>query len=417
MSNRSEIQLGLSVNIKKGKITTQSDFKRKGYLPLINTEALVGDAKLFANPKEGITCDSTDVLMLWDGERSGLVATGQVGVVGSTFARLRPDPSIDSKYLFYFLQDRYQWLQNNRTGTGVPHVAKDIGRILIIKYPIYTLQQKIAKILSTIDGQIEKTEAIIAKYQAVKQGMLQDLFTRGIDASTGELRPKYEDAPGLYKESVLGMVPREWEVEQVAELIKKNVLDDIQDGNHGEAHPKSSDFVHVGIPFIMASNISDDKIDFANCYKISTKQYRQLRIGFSKAGDILLSHKASIGFVARVPLDIKEVMLTPQVTYYRVLNENILKPDYLEYFFRSSTFQTPLHNLAKQSTRDYIGITMQKSLKVAYPNNTVEQQLISERLMAAYSNHGIERKHLLKLQKIKQGLMSDLLSGKVEVTV
>ncbi len=285
-----------------------------------------------------------------------------------------------------------------------------------ISYPKeYTMQRRIAHILSTCDALIEKTQAAIAKYKAIKQGMMHDLFTRGIDITTGKLRPKHEDAPEMYKKSKLGMVPKEWVVDAITELIKRNILDDIQDGNHGEIHPKSNDFVPIGIPFIMASDISNDRIHFENCHKISFELYQTLRIGFSKAGDILLSHKASIGFVARVPSNIKEIMLTPQVTYYRVLNEELLEPNYLEHYLRSDLFQIPLHNLAKQSTRDYIGITMQKTLDIAYPLAIKEQKAIAGILFAVQKKLKAEQSYMRKLQSIKQGLMADLLSAKKRV--
>ncbi|MBU4010630.1 MAG: restriction endonuclease subunit S, partial [Proteobacteria bacterium] len=79
-------------------------------------------------------------------------------------------------------------------------------------------QRKIARILSTVDAVIEKTEAAIAKYKAIKAGMMRDLFTRGIDLATGKLRPSYEDAPELYKESELGWVPKEWEAVRIDEI-------------------------------------------------------------------------------------------------------------------------------------------------------------------------------------------------------
>ena len=62
-----------------------------------------------------------------------------------------------------------------------------------------------------MDDLIERTEALIAKYRAIKQGLMHDLLTRGVDAS-GRLRPPREEAPGLYRESAVGWVPREWEV-------------------------------------------------------------------------------------------------------------------------------------------------------------------------------------------------------------
>ena len=72
-------------------------------------------------------------------------------------------------------------------------------------------QRKIARILSTVDDLIERTEALIAKHRAIKQGLMHDLLTRGVDAS-GRLRPPREEAPGLYRESAVGWVPMEWEV-------------------------------------------------------------------------------------------------------------------------------------------------------------------------------------------------------------
>ena len=82
---------------------------------------------------------------------------------------------------------------------------------LKLNLPPLPTQRKIARILSTADAVVEKTQAAIAKYKAIKQGMLHDLFTRGIDLATGTQRPAYKDASHLYKPSKLGWIPKEWE--------------------------------------------------------------------------------------------------------------------------------------------------------------------------------------------------------------
>ena len=69
-------------------------------------------------------------------------------------------------------------------------------------------QIKITKILSTVDQAIEQTEALIAKQQRIKTGLMQDLLTRGIDED-GNLRS--EDTHE-FKDSPLGRIPVEWEV-------------------------------------------------------------------------------------------------------------------------------------------------------------------------------------------------------------
>lgn len=86
---------------------------------------------------------------------------------------------------------------------------------LTIDLPSISEQCKIAKILSSADSVIENTQVAIAKYKAIKQGMLNDLFTRGIDIKTGKLRPSYADVPELYKPSALGWIPKEWEVKKM----------------------------------------------------------------------------------------------------------------------------------------------------------------------------------------------------------
>ena len=75
---------------------------------------------------------------------------------------------------------------------------------------------KIAHILSTVDDLIERTEALIAKYRGIKPGLMHDLLTRGVDTS-GRMRPSREEAPGLYRESALGWVPREWDESTLGE--------------------------------------------------------------------------------------------------------------------------------------------------------------------------------------------------------
>ena len=77
----------------------------------------------------------------------------------------------------------------NREGLNYQQI-----RSMCFSFPPLPQQRKIAKILTTVDNLIEKTEQLIAKYQSIKQGMMHDLFTRGIDAK-GKLRPPQSEAP------------------------------------------------------------------------------------------------------------------------------------------------------------------------------------------------------------------------------
>ena len=87
----------------------------------------------------------------------------------------------------------------------------------------------------------------------------------------------------------------------VGDLEKEGCIIAIQDGNHGEKHPTSKDYVSKGVPFLMASNIGHGNVDTVNCKFIPRSLADSLRIGFAQPGDVLLTHKGSIGNVGLVP--------------------------------------------------------------------------------------------------------------------
>lgn len=142
-----------------------------------------------------------------------------------------------------------------------------------------------------------------------------------------------------YKQTEAGVIPEEWKYSTVGELVRDGVLEKPLDGNHGNIHPKSGDFVSFGIPFVMANNIREGRVDLKNCTFIKKEQADSLQKGFSRSGDVLLTHKATIGNTAVVGnIPFEYLMLTPQVTYYRVSNAERLSNLYLCQFFDGSFF-------------------------------------------------------------------------------
>jgi type I restriction enzyme S subunit len=318
----------------------------------------------------------------------------------------------DPEFAYYSILHNIDAIKNLGEGTTFAEISKTALASIALPFPRSKPEQtKIAEILSTVDRAIEQTEALIAKQQRIKTGLMQDLLTRGIDEH-GNLR---SEETHEFKDSPLGRIPVEWEVPTIEELLTRKVLAGVQDGNHGEKHPKSRDLVSEGIPFIMATDISGGFVDTESANKITESQYLGLRIGFARPGDVLLSHKASIGFVALVPNWLTKLMLTPQVTYYRVGDSLTLLPEYLAQFFRSELYQERLKGMAKQSTRDYIGILAQRKLRIAFPKQIAEQKEIAKTLSAADKRVTALRKALGKLRFTKAALMQDLLTGERRV--
>ena len=107
-------------------------------------------------------------------------------------------------WLFYFLQTID--LRQMNEATGVPSLSRDALYKIEVPTPPKPEQTKIVEILSTVDRAIEETEALIAKQQRIKTGLMQDLLTRGIDEH-GNLR---SEQTHRFKDSPLGRIPVEW---------------------------------------------------------------------------------------------------------------------------------------------------------------------------------------------------------------
>jgi type I restriction enzyme S subunit len=194
----------------------------------------------------------------------------------------------------------------------------------------------------------------------------------------------------------------------VEAAIADGLLEPPQDGNHGEKHPKASDYCERGIPFLMAADLANDELDLAHCKFISKELADSLRIGFAKAGDVLLTHKGTIGLFAIVPpLSTEYVMLTPQVTYYRVLPDGPLMHEYLAVIFRSSWFQSQMHAACTGSTRAYLGITAQRRLAILCPPPDRQREVVRMANALTSTRRRIEQR-LSQLGDVAKALVSRL---------
>ena len=132
-------------------------------------------------------------------------------VCGYHLALIRPDTvELDSVYLAKQLSTervaRYFALSaSGSTRYGLPISAIES---VTVPMPPKDEQAKIAEILSTVDSAIERTEALIAKQERIKTGLMQGLLTRGIDKH-GNLR---SESTHQFKDSPLGRIPVEWNV-------------------------------------------------------------------------------------------------------------------------------------------------------------------------------------------------------------
>lgn len=405
MSEWVESPLSQLATFQKGRKVDTSPFDGDGYAPYLGASGLEGGDDGFAATRLAVIAKGTDTLMLWDGERSGLVGYGRQGVVASTVSKLSPSDRVEPKYLYYALSEQFDWIQHRRTGTGVPHVPKDLGRLLKLRYPKQrTIQQRIATILTGIDTAIEKTEALIAKYHQIKAGLMHDLFTRGV-LPNGQLRPPCEQAPELYQETAIGWIPKGWDVKQCADLCSRICV--------GIVIQPTQYYVEDGVPAFRSANVREDGIDPSNFVYISAESNRLLAKSQVKAGDIVSVRTGYPGTSAVIPPEfqgancIDILISTP--------NEKV-RSEYLCDWINSPFGKEQVLRQQGGMAQQHFNVGEMRELLVALPDLN-EQERIRGKIKSVSGKLAIEKALAEKLRAQKSGLMHDLLTGKVPVKV
>lgn len=414
MSEWAESALFLLAAFEKGRKVSTAGFPASGYLPYLGAEAISGgNQNEYAHPNGAVVADEHDVLMLWDGERSGLVGKGRLGVVSSTAARLSPCGSVGSGFLFYALDERFEWIQGRRTGTGIPHVPKDLGRILCVSYPTDRGEQaRIVEILSTVDEAIEQTKRLLAKHQLIKAGLMHDLFTCGLTPHA-RLRPRRDEAPHLYKNSPFGPIPKEWEIHRAESLTAGITKGTTPSGLVEEEQP---DFV----PFIRVQNLSfDGSLAFESDVMFVARAVHVgvLARSIVYPGDVLMNIVGPpLGKVSIVPDSHVEWNINQAIAVFRPRDPGLR--DYVANFLLSAVGQSWLARRAKR-TSGQVNLTLElcRDLPVPMPRDDSERDMIARVLGACDQAIRTERDFLRKLNREKCGLMHDLLTGEVTVPI
>ncbi|NLK15547.1 MAG: restriction endonuclease subunit S [Bacteroidales bacterium] len=316
---------------------------------------------------------------------------------------LRAKQDFNQNYIFYSLVHKNITKYLN-SGTRSKLNRSELEKIEIDFPETKGEEDKIADILSTCDAVIEKTQAAIAKYKLIKQGMLHDLFTRGIDIQTGKLRPRYKDAPELYKESKLGWIPKEWECEMLSSVIE------IISG--GTPSTQIKEYWGGEIPWL-----SVDDFNTGNRYaskaakKITEEGLKNSATNMLLPGMLIISARGTVGVIAQM----KAPMAFNQSCYGLNTVNEYLSNDFLYYyqtfFIRFIGFKSygSVFDVITKSSFDEVFIPINKK--------SDEQRMIVEKLTAIDTNLQSEQSYLEKMQQLKKGLMEDLLSGKKRVKV
>ena len=164
----------------------------------------------------------------------------------------------------------------------------------------------------------------------------------------------------------------DWPKQTVLELQRDGILL-VEDGNHGESRPRPDEFVDRGVAFIRAADIDGGRVLFESASKINERARQRITKGIGAPGDVLLSHKGTVGKVALVPEDAPPFVCSPQTTLWRARDMRRLDRGYLYAFLRSPEFHAQLATRAGETDMaPYVSLTSQRGLSVSLPSIEIQ---------------------------------------------
>ena len=286
----------------------------------------------------------------------------------------------DARFLAYYIQSKMKMMAEKTQGTSIKGVTvEDIAQIEI-KLPPREEQTSIAVALSDIDSLISSLQKLIEKKRAIKQGAMQELLT-------GKKR-----LPGFRGE---------WE---------KGLLGDICDiVNGGTPATSISEFWHGKILWCIPTDITSctTKYIYNTESKITESGLKSSSATLLPKGALLLCSRATIGEVRIAGNEI----CTNQGFKSLVAHESICN-EWLYYMVHILRFK--MMERAIGSTFLEISKKDLSELDIAVPTFP-EQCAIAQVLSDMDDEIGQLEKKLAKCQQIKQGMMQELLTGRIRL--
>lgn len=170
-------RIGEIVDIRKGQKIIEIENGEYNYISIENLHS-----KAYSNKTncKGIKCDKDDILIAWDGANAGLTGVGFEGMIGSTLAKmsLKPDcvERVYPKYLYRYLDSKFDYIKSKRTGATIPHVNGNHLRNIEIPLPPLSQQKAIAAQLDKAQELVKYNEQLIEKYDELQQSLFLDMF-------------------------------------------------------------------------------------------------------------------------------------------------------------------------------------------------------------------------------------------------
>ena len=258
-------------------------------------------------------------------------------------------------------------------------------------------QRRIADVLDTVDAAIQETDAVVEKQEQVKTGLLQDLLTRGLGAD-GRLRDPEQEPEAFRETEELGRTPVDWEIVRLRDHITLP---------SGQIDPRQRPYRNWTL---IAPNHIEEQTGRLIESETAAEQGAKSGKYVFREGDVIYSKIRP--YLRKAYLADSKGICSADMYPLRPgerIRPRILKAIILGEHFSRFAEKVSMRSGIPKINRDELG-----EYKTALPPLD-EQKRIEEVLVEHDQNVGEERSYREKLQRLKTGLMQDLLTGRVRV--
>lgn len=395
------VRLGITMNFINGRAFKPEDWGDNG-LPIIRIQNLNGskDFNYYAGEyQDKYYIKNGQLLFSWSGSRGTsfgpFIWNYKEGLLNQHIFKVEINSSLNKLYAFYALKNITINIEREAHGSaGLVHVTKKALEDFLIPIPPLKEQQKIAEILSTVDEQIENTDKLIEKTKELKKGLMQQLLTKGIGHTE-------------FKQTEIGKIPIDWGVKKIGEFaeVEYGISESVSQ-NHDP---------NIGIPIITGANITlDGRLNTDKLVYIKPKSQERFKL---KKGDLLFNWRSGsqqhIGKTTIFNLD-GEYTFASFILKIR-LGENF---DNMFYFYLINYFKETGYFFKDMSMQVNFKLNAASFREIEFPiPEKSEQQKVAEILSSVddqIESYELEKE---KYTELKKGLMQQLLTGKIRVTV
>ena len=299
---------------------------------------------------------------------------------------------ICSEFYSYYLLSKRRTLQNLGGGSTFKELSKDMLEHLEVPFFDVKEQEAIAEVLSTVDEAIQKTSEVIAKTERLKKGLMQQLLTNGIGHRE-------------FKDSEIGRIPKEWRVVELGEAVEIDK----------ESRDPTKETPHETFTYVDIDSIEGGTGKIRNPKRILGKDAPSRARRVIREHDVIMSTvRPYLKAFAMVPKDCDNQICS---TGFAVLS---CKDAVLPYFLLNVLFSDIViiqcNRMMMGGQYPALNQSQVSQIKIPLPP-LPEQQRIAEVFSAADQKLELERNEKAELERIKQGLMGLLLTGKIRIKV